>query len=47
MNETKARLRKELVAKRDRHRSPLVEACVRDFLAGRRFPLDLFSPDFA
>ena len=36
----------ELAASRDQHRSPLVEACVHDFLAGRRFALDLFSPDF-
>ena len=25
----------------DRHRSPLVAQCVDDYLAGRRFPLDL------
>ena len=25
----------------DRHRSPLVSQCVSDYLAGRRFPLDL------
>ena len=36
----------ELAANREQHRSPLVQACVRDFLAGRRFPLDVFSPDF-
>jgi ADP-ribose pyrophosphatase YjhB (NUDIX family) len=29
------------------HRSPLVQRCVDDYLAGRRFPLDLFSADFA
>jgi 8-oxo-dGTP pyrophosphatase MutT (NUDIX family) len=29
------------------HRSPLVQRCVEDFLAGRRFPLDVFAPDFA
>jgi hypothetical protein len=29
------------------HRSPLVQKCVNDFLAGRRFPLDFFSPEFA
>jgi 8-oxo-dGTP pyrophosphatase MutT (NUDIX family) len=29
------------------HRSPLVQRCVQDFLAGRRFPLELFPRDFA
>jgi 8-oxo-dGTP pyrophosphatase MutT (NUDIX family) len=32
--------RDELAARRDRHRSPLVQRCVDDFLAGRRLPLD-------
>jgi hypothetical protein len=31
----------EIRAVRDRHRSPLVMACIEDFLAGRRYPLDL------
>lgn len=31
----------EILALRARHRSPLVLACVEDYLAGRRFPLDL------
>ena len=31
----------ELDATRDRHRSPLVMQCVADYLAGRRFPLEL------
>ena len=31
----------ELEAVRDRHRSPLVMQCIADYLAGRRFPLDL------
>lgn len=31
----------EIEACAGRHRSPLVLQCVRDFLAGRRFPLDL------
>ncbi|TRZ91457.1 MAG: NUDIX hydrolase [Rhodocyclaceae bacterium] len=31
----------ELEELRDRHRSPLVMQCVADYLAGRRFPLDL------
>ena len=29
------------------HRSPLVQKCVDDYLAGRRIPLDVFSPEFA
>ena len=37
----------ELIDRKQRHRSPLVEKCVRDFLAGRRFPLDLFSAEYA
>ena len=37
----------ELDARKAEHRSPLVAKCVRDFLAGKRFPLDLFSPEFA
>lgn len=31
----------EIDATRDRHRSPLVMQCVSDFIAGRRFPLDV------
>ncbi|MCX7163513.1 MAG: NUDIX hydrolase [Betaproteobacteria bacterium] len=31
----------EIAAVADRHRSPLVSQCVSDYLAGRRFPLDL------
>jgi 8-oxo-dGTP pyrophosphatase MutT (NUDIX family) len=31
----------EIEACRDNHRSPLILQCVRDFEAGRRFPLDL------
>lgn len=31
----------ELEATRDRHRSPLVMQCVTDYLAGRRFSVDL------
>lgn len=31
---------KELEASRERHRSPLVLACVRDYLGGTRYPLD-------
>ena len=37
----------ELAARRSEHRSPLVAKCVADFLAGRRFPLELLSPEFA
>lgn len=31
----------EMRACRDRHRSPLIERCIDDYLAGRRYPLDL------
>jgi 8-oxo-dGTP pyrophosphatase MutT (NUDIX family) len=31
----------EIRANADRHRSPLVSQCVTDYLAGRRFPLEL------
>jgi hypothetical protein len=31
----------EIRALRERHRSSLVLACVEDFLAGRRYPLEL------
>jgi 8-oxo-dGTP pyrophosphatase MutT (NUDIX family) len=31
----------EIEACRDRHRSPLILQCVQDWLAGRRFPLDV------
>jgi ADP-ribose pyrophosphatase YjhB (NUDIX family) len=31
----------EIRATADRHRSPLVSQCVSDYLAGRRYPLDL------
>lgn len=31
----------EIEASASRHRSPLVLQCVRDYLAGRRFPLDV------
>ena len=39
--------RVELDARKSDHRSPLVAKCVADFLAGRRYPLDLFSGEFA
>lgn len=35
--------RDELVASRERHRSPMVLRCVDDYLAGRRLPLDLIA----
>ncbi len=36
----------ELRRRKSEHRSPLVQKCVEDFLAGRRYPLDLLSPAF-
>ncbi|HEX8989740.1 MAG TPA: NUDIX hydrolase [Rhodocyclaceae bacterium] len=32
---------KEIEATRERHRSPLILQCVKDWQSGRRFPLDL------
>ena len=37
----------ELKARGAHHRSPLVQKCVDDFLAGRRFPLEVLSAEFA
>ena len=37
----------EIRARRAEHRSPLVQQCVDDFLAGRSFPLDVFSREFS
>ena len=37
----------ELKERSAMHRSPLVQKCVDDFLAGRNFPLELLSKDFA
>jgi 8-oxo-dGTP pyrophosphatase MutT (NUDIX family) len=37
----------EVKARKAQHRSPLVQRCVEDFLAGRSFPLELFPGDFA
>lgn len=31
----------EIVARREQHRSPLLLACIDDYLTGRRYPLDL------
>jgi 8-oxo-dGTP pyrophosphatase MutT (NUDIX family) len=36
----------ELAAQKSEHRSPLVAKCVADYLAGKRYPLDLLSPEF-
>jgi 8-oxo-dGTP pyrophosphatase MutT (NUDIX family) len=33
--------REELLAQRERHRSPLVITCVDDYLRGQRYPFDL------
>jgi 8-oxo-dGTP pyrophosphatase MutT (NUDIX family) len=37
----------EVRSRQAEHRSPLVQKCVRDFLAGRRFPLDVLSREYA
>ncbi|MGE0874509.1 MAG: NUDIX hydrolase [Burkholderiales bacterium] len=37
----------EIRARAAEHRSPLVQRCVDDFLAGRRFALDVLSADYA
>jgi 8-oxo-dGTP pyrophosphatase MutT (NUDIX family) len=39
--------RDELAARREAHRSPLVLRCVDDFIAGRQFPLEVFSSEYA
>ena len=39
--------REALAARADMHRSPLVMRCVDDYLAGKRFALDVFSAEFA
>ena len=33
----------ELHAQSERHRSPLVQLCLQDYLAGKRYPLDLLT----
>ncbi|MFN3297883.1 MAG: NUDIX hydrolase, partial [Caldimonas sp.] len=35
----------EIRASRERHRSPLVLRCMEDYLAGRRYPLELLTVD--
>ena len=37
----------ELHARQADHRSPLVGKCVADFMTGKRYPLELFSAEFA
>ena len=39
--------REEIRACRAQHRSELVEACLEDYLAGRRFPLEVIAPRYA
>ncbi len=39
--------RDELVARAAMHRTPLVMACIDDYLAGRRYPLAVFSNGYA
>ncbi|HEY1289644.1 MAG TPA: NUDIX hydrolase [Burkholderiales bacterium] len=39
--------REELLARRAQHRSPLVQRCVDDYAAGRSFPLEVFSSEYA
>ncbi len=37
----------DLKARKAEHRSPLVQKCVEDYLAGRRYPIELLSAEFA
>ncbi|MDH4324687.1 MAG: NUDIX hydrolase [Betaproteobacteria bacterium] len=37
----------ELAARRAEHRSPLVQQCVDDYIAGRSFPLEILSNPYA
>jgi 8-oxo-dGTP pyrophosphatase MutT (NUDIX family) len=39
--------REQLLARRADHRSPLVQRCVEDYIAGRAFPLEVFSSEYA
>ena len=39
--------REELLARRAEHRSPLVQRCVEDYAAGRQFPLEVLSREYA
>jgi 8-oxo-dGTP pyrophosphatase MutT (NUDIX family) len=36
----------EVKSRQAEHRSPLVQRCVDDFVAGRHFPLDVLSKDY-
>ncbi|HKX38183.1 MAG TPA: NUDIX hydrolase [Burkholderiales bacterium] len=38
--------REQIEEKSAQHRSPLVQRCVDDFLAGKTYPLEVFSKDF-
>jgi 8-oxo-dGTP pyrophosphatase MutT (NUDIX family) len=37
----------ELKQRKSEHRSPLVQSCVDDFLAGRSYPLEVLSREFS
>jgi 8-oxo-dGTP pyrophosphatase MutT (NUDIX family) len=37
----------EVRARTHQHRSPLLQRCIDDYLAGRRFPLDVISAEYA
>jgi 8-oxo-dGTP pyrophosphatase MutT (NUDIX family) len=37
----------EIRARRAEHRSPLVQQCVDDYLAGRSYPLDVFPREYS
>jgi 8-oxo-dGTP pyrophosphatase MutT (NUDIX family) len=39
--------RDELFARRPEHRSPLVQRCVDDYIAGRAFSLEILSSEYA
>jgi 8-oxo-dGTP pyrophosphatase MutT (NUDIX family) len=39
--------RDELVANASMHRTPLVMQCIDDYLAGKRYPLEVFSGEFS
>jgi 8-oxo-dGTP pyrophosphatase MutT (NUDIX family) len=39
--------RDEIVARRAEHRTELLLACLDDYLAGKRYPLDVLSPAYA
>jgi ADP-ribose pyrophosphatase YjhB (NUDIX family) len=36
----------QLASRHPEHRSPLVQKCVEDFVAGKRYPMELFSREF-